>query len=243
MGLAEAAALAEGGVAEIVRLDAEAGGNMVADEAQPGELIGGEGDRRLGFGLQPVVEAFLHGLRKGFEQGLLLEREADEGHEVGKAASLGAALDFGRGGGGKGIPQAVFRPGGVGGAEFLFQFLEHGLGEALAVGAAVENLQGGDFGAVGFDILAEGAEGGEGFFFGGGVEALVGDGVGGGGVDGLLGDLFELDEGGAQGGLVERGAGGEDELLLRGGKLSWRDFLGRGGGPTGGFFRNHIGIE
>ena len=43
MRLAQAAALAEWGEIEIVRLDAQAGGDVVADEVEPGELLGGEG--------------------------------------------------------------------------------------------------------------------------------------------------------------------------------------------------------
>ena len=42
MRFAEAAALAEGRVFEIFGVDAQAGGDVVADEAEPGELLGGE---------------------------------------------------------------------------------------------------------------------------------------------------------------------------------------------------------
>ena len=86
---------------------------------------------------------------------MLFQREADQGDKVGEAAGLGAAFDLAGRGGGEGVPEAVFGPGGVVFAQFLFQFLEHRLGEALLVGAAVKNLQRGDFGFVLLDVIAE----------------------------------------------------------------------------------------
>jgi hypothetical protein len=69
----------------------------------------------------------------------------------------------------------------------------------LFEGAAVEYLQGVDFGLVLFQVVAEGLDQRGGFGFGGGIEALAEDGVHGGGVDGLLGVLFGVGQGVAQG--------------------------------------------
>ena len=49
-----------------------------------------------------MLEAFVDGVGEGFEDGLLLQGEADEGDEIGEAAGLGAAFDLFRGGGGEG---------------------------------------------------------------------------------------------------------------------------------------------
>ena len=127
-----------------------------------------------GFGLvhEPFVEPLVHGVGEGREHGLLFQREADEGDEVGKASGLRAAFDLARRGGGEGVPEAVFGPGGVVVAQFLFQFLEHLFREALFVGAAVKNLQRGDLGLVLLDVIAEGFQEVRSFFFCRGIETL-----------------------------------------------------------------------
>ena len=155
VGFAEAAALGEGGIVEVVGFDGDAGGDLVAHELQPGELVGGEGCACFGFVHEPFVEAFVDGFGKWFERGLLFEGVADEGDEVGEAAGLGAALDAFGGGGGGGLPEDVFAPLGVFLDQFGFEFLERFFGEALFVGAVVEDLQGGDFGLVLLDVGAE----------------------------------------------------------------------------------------
>ena len=85
---------------------------------------------------------------KGVEHGLLFQRKADERDEIGKASGLRAAFDLAGLRGGEGVPEVVLGPGGVVVAQFLFQFLEHGLGEALFERAAVKDLQCGDLGLV-----------------------------------------------------------------------------------------------
>ena len=226
MCFAQTAALAERRVFKILRLDADGRGDVVADEAEPGELLGREDGSGLGFVHEPFVEALAHGVGEGSEDGLLLQREADEGDEVGEASRLRAALHFAGSGDGEGVPEAVLGPGGVGVAEFLFQFLEHGLGEALFERAAVENLEGVDLGLVLREVIAEGLDEAGGFRLGGVVEALIEHFVGGVDVEGLLGFLLERFEGLAERGFVEGGAGGGDEFLSRGFVFLGRDFIG-----------------
>jgi hypothetical protein len=153
MRFAETSALREGRVAEVVGVDAQAGGDVVADEAEPGELFRSEsgsgilplffyGKRRdaastllamAASTLQPLIEPGLDRVGKGFEEGLLFQGEAHEGDEISKAAGLRAAFDFPGDRDRKGVPEAVFRPGGVGVAELFLQLLEQGLRQALRV--------------------------------------------------------------------------------------------------------------
>ena len=90
MRFAEAAALGEGGVAEVVGFDGEAGGDVVAHQIQPGALIGGEGGAGGGLLREPAIEAGLDGVGEGFEDGLLFEGETHEGDQVGEAADAGS---------------------------------------------------------------------------------------------------------------------------------------------------------
>ena len=160
---------------------------MVADEVEPRELFGRKRDASLGLVHEPFVEPLVHGVSEGREHGLLFQREADEGDEVGKASGLRAAFDLARRGDGEGVPEAVFGPGGMVVAQFLFQFLEHLFREALFVGAAVKNLQRGDLGLVLLNVIAEGFQEVRSFFLRSGIETLMRDNIGGDGVNGLLG--------------------------------------------------------
>ncbi len=72
----------------------KAGGDVVADEVEPAELFGGEDRAGLGFVHEPFIEPFPYGLGEGREHGLLFQREADQGDEVGEAPDLGAAFSF-----------------------------------------------------------------------------------------------------------------------------------------------------
>lgn len=168
----------------------------------------------------------MHRVGEGGEDGLLFQGEADEGDEVGEAPGLGAAPDLAGSSDGKGVPEAVLGPGGVGVAELLFQVLEHGLGEALLERAAVEDLQGVDFGLVGNEIIAEGLDETGGFGLGGGIEALLNNLVRRVDVDGLFGFPFQLLQRLAQRGAVEGGAGFGDEFLPSGFVYLGRDFFG-----------------
>ena len=125
MCFAQTAALAERRVFKILRLDADGRGDVVADEAEPRQLLGRDDGTGLGFVHEPLVEALAHGVGEGGEHGLLFQGEADEGDEVSEASGLGAAAHFAGSGDGEGVPEAVLGPGGVGVAEFLFQFLEY----------------------------------------------------------------------------------------------------------------------
>ena len=70
------------------RLVARDGHLSVHSSAEPGELLGREDGSGLGFVHEPFVEALAHGVGEGSEDGLLLQREADEGDEVGEASGL-----------------------------------------------------------------------------------------------------------------------------------------------------------
>jgi hypothetical protein len=69
MGFAEAALLAEWCEVEIFGLDTEAGGDVAADEAEPGELFTCERDAGLALVHEPFVEPFVNGLGKGSRTG------------------------------------------------------------------------------------------------------------------------------------------------------------------------------
>ena len=204
MRFAQAAALIERRKIQIIGLDAEAGGDLIAHEVEPGELLRREDGSGFGFVHEPFVEALGDGVGEGGEDGLLLEREADEGDEVGEAAGLGAAFDFAGRGDGEGVPEVVLGPGGVIVAQFLFQLLEHRLGEALFVGTAVKDLERGDFSFVLLDVFAK--RSGE---LGAGLRALlrragVDQGVARNDVDGLFGGVLDFLEQ-----VAEIGIGGE----------------------------------
>jgi hypothetical protein len=115
VGFAEAAALVERGEFKILRVNAQAGGDVVADEVESGELFGTEFDAGLGLVHEPFVEARGDGFGERFEHGLLFQRKADERDEVGEASGLRAAFDLVGRGGGEGVPEIVLGPGGVGG--------------------------------------------------------------------------------------------------------------------------------
>ena len=93
MRFAESAALVERGEFKILRVNAQAGGDVVADEIEPGELVGTK--RHASFGLvhEPFVEARGDGGSEGFEHGLLLQRKADERDEVGEAMEQQPVLE------------------------------------------------------------------------------------------------------------------------------------------------------
>ena len=199
----------------------------------------------LGLVHEPFVEPLGDGVGEGCEHGLLLQREADEGDEVGKAAGLRAAFDLAGRGDGEGVPEAVLGPRGVVVAQFLLQFLEHRLGEALFVRAAVEDLQGVDLGLVLLDVVAEGP--GRGLRLspsrrrrspGSITVSRVID------VDGLLGFLLELSRGrraarACRTGRRLRRRVACARLPMRPGATS----CGRCAGLAGGAFGDRIGIE
>ena len=242
MRFAQAAALVERGEFQILRLDAQAGGDVVADEVEPGELLGREGCARLGLVHEPFVEPLGHGVGEGREHGLLFQREADEGDEVGEASGLRAALDLAGRGDGEGVPEAVLGPRGVVVAQFLLQFLEHRLGEALLVRAAVEDLQGVDLGLVLREVVAEGLDEAGGLRLRGFVEALGHHFVRRVDVDGLFRLRLQPRERFAERGCVEGGAGLGNQLLASGFVFFRRDFLRLSAGPAGGAFGNGVGI-
>ena len=90
--LAQSAALAERGVIKIILLDTQDGGDVVADEVEPRELVRCKCGSSFGLVHQPFVEAFLDGFGERLEYGLLLQGEADEGNYVGEPSGLRAAL-------------------------------------------------------------------------------------------------------------------------------------------------------
>ena len=94
VGLAEAALLDEGRELEVGGVDGEAGGDVVADEVEPGELLGGEGAAAGGLLGEPGGVARVDGVGAGDERVLLVEGDADEGDEVGEDA-LGAGAATG----------------------------------------------------------------------------------------------------------------------------------------------------
>lgn len=263
----ESAALGERGVAEIVGLDGARGGDVVADEAQPGELFLGEGagglpfagfDDRVRFGddaefgvfrvglagvaVQPGVEAFADGFGEGAQVGFLLQGEAHEGDEVGEATGLGAAEHAVGRGGGVGGPKAILGEVGSGVAKLRFEGLEHGLVQALGVGARVEDAQGVDLGVMELDEFAEGAGEGGALLLGGGIVAGVQEGVGGVEVDGLLVVAAGAGDGLTEIGIVERQAGFERESGAGGCELFLRRF-GRGGvGMTDGLLGDGVEV-
>lgn len=56
--LAKAPTLAEGGILEVLGLNAQARGDVVTDQLEPGQLVGRENYTSLGLGLPPGIEAF-----------------------------------------------------------------------------------------------------------------------------------------------------------------------------------------
>src|SRR5688572_11989409 len=104
MRFAESALLRKWGVVEIILLNAQAGSDVIADKAEPRELLGGEDGAGLGFVHEPFVKALADRVSEGGEDGLLFQGEADESDEVGEASGLGAALHFRRSGDGEGVP-------------------------------------------------------------------------------------------------------------------------------------------
>ena len=138
MCLAQSAALAEGGVVEIVRLNADGGGDVVADEFEPSALFGCEKDILRNVSFDPLAEALVDCLGKRLKSLLAFEGEADQRDEVGEAAGLGSSFDFLRRDGGEGIPETVFGPGGVFFAELFLQLFEHRFSEPVAVWSAIE---------------------------------------------------------------------------------------------------------
>src|SRR5215468_11138362 len=107
MGLSQTAALAEGRVVEVVGLDAEARGNVIADEFEPGALFGCENNIFGDVSFDPLDEALMDRLGKRLERLLAFESQTDEGDEIGEAAGLGASFHFFRQDGGEGVPEAV----------------------------------------------------------------------------------------------------------------------------------------
>src|SRR5450631_3640466 len=71
MGFAETAALVEGGVIEVGRLNAEAGGDVVADESEPGALVGVKGGTCFVLLCEPALKASGDRFGKGFQHRLL----------------------------------------------------------------------------------------------------------------------------------------------------------------------------
>src|SRR5204863_5932067 len=105
MRLTQSAALVERGEFQILRLDADRRGDVVADQIQPRELFGVEESGRavpaLFFFLtqrrdaaatlfvrQPFLESGINRFSERIEHGLLFQRETDECDEVGEASGL-----------------------------------------------------------------------------------------------------------------------------------------------------------
>lgn len=155
MRFPQPASLAEGRVIEIVGLDGNGCGDVIADQFELGALFGREHDILGDVSFDPLDEALIDRLGERFQNLLAFESEADQCDEVGEAAGLGASFDFLRRDGGEGVPEAVFGPGDVLFAELFLQLFEHWFGEPVAIGAAVEQLERGDFGFMLFDVVAE----------------------------------------------------------------------------------------
>ncbi len=128
MRFSQTAALAEGRIVEIIWLDADSGGDVIADEFEPGALFGSEDYILRDIFFDPLDEALIDRLSERLKNLLAFQRESDERDEIGEAAGLGAAFHLFRRDGGEGVPEAVFGPGGVFFAELFLQFFEHRLG-------------------------------------------------------------------------------------------------------------------
>src|SRR5262249_8314169 len=77
MGFSQPAALAEGGVVEIVRLDADCRGDVIADKFKPGALFGCENNIFGDVSFDPFDEALIDRLGKWLKRLLAFEGEAD----------------------------------------------------------------------------------------------------------------------------------------------------------------------
>ncbi len=204
MRFTQAASLAERRIVEIVWLDADGRGDVVADEFEPGALFGSEHNILGDVSFDPLDEALIDRLGKRLKNLLAFEREADEGDEVGEAAGLGSSFDFLRRDGGEGVPEAVFGPGGVLFAELFLQLFEHRFGEPVTIRPAVEKLERGDLGFVLFDVVAERSDDLLGVLRrllrrAGEEHAVAGDHV-----DHLLAGLMDLDQELAQRGIARQ---------------------------------------
>src|SRR5262249_33795100 len=153
MSLAQSATLTKGGIVEIGGLDANGCGDMIADEFEPRALLETEDNIFGDVSFDPLDESLIDSLGKGLKGLLAFESEPNEGDEVGEATGLGAAFDFFRRDGGKGVPKTVFGPGGVFFAELFLKLFEQGFGEPVAVRPAVEKLERGDLGFMLFDVV------------------------------------------------------------------------------------------
>ena len=83
--------MGEGHLVEVVALDLEVAGDVVADEEEPRALLVGEAATVVLLAGKPVLEAGFDVLREGDERILLAEGEADQGHDVGEGRSTGTA--------------------------------------------------------------------------------------------------------------------------------------------------------
>jgi len=84
MRFAQAAALAEGRVVEIVCLDADRRGDVVADEFEPGALFRSEDNILRDVSFDPFDEALIDRLGKRLKRLLAFEGEADKGDQIGE---------------------------------------------------------------------------------------------------------------------------------------------------------------
>ena len=226
MRFAQAAALVKRREFQILRLNADGCGDVLANQIQPRELFGRKRDAGFGFIHEPFVEPLLHRVSEWREHGLLLQREADEGDEVGKASGLRTSFNLARRSHGEGVPETVFGPRGMVVAQLLFQFLEHLFREALFERTAVKDLQRGDLGLVLFDVIAERFQEVRSLFFCRRIETLMRDHISGDGINSLFVLLLELHDLVAQCRLVERGAGFENQFAFFAASNFWVDFGG-----------------
>ena len=120
---------------------------MVADALEPGELLGGEHAAGVLLLEQPGVVALADEVGVGDELVVLVERDADEGDEVGEDALAGAAhlravelLVR--------LPELLGRPLVRRPADRLGELLDLAEGEPLRLAAGVEDLERGDLVAV-----------------------------------------------------------------------------------------------
>ncbi len=105
--------LGEGGVVEVVGVDPEGVGDVVADGVEPMALFGGEAAATGFLGCEPGGEAGVDAVGEGGEGWVLAGGEADEGDEVGENSCAGAA-DFAPVQGLVGAPEGVRSPGAGG---------------------------------------------------------------------------------------------------------------------------------
>ena len=145
----------EGGEVEIVRLDMNAGGNVLLDHTQPLHLLFGELFACAGVLVEdPFFEIGVNGFVVEGQYRVDADDAADERDEGDELVFRAGAIDlfelF------VGMPDAHWGQGGFVGFEALEQFADHPVGDrAMLKGLVVEDGERGDFIFVRFKICLE----------------------------------------------------------------------------------------